>query len=79
MTRGRLREFPRDAKRNVGYQRVHHDGLQPAAISKSMLTIGRRVEDIRYANDSGAYRVIYTARLADAVNIVLSCRRRRSH
>lgn len=35
-----------------------------------MPSIGRGVEEIRVRDDSGAYRVIYTARLADAVYVL---------
>lgn len=35
-----------------------------------MPTIGRGVEEIRVRDDSGSYRVIYTARLADAVYVL---------
>lgn len=66
----RLREFPDDAKRDAGYQldRVQH-GLQPDDF-KPMPTIGKGVEEIRVRDDSGAYRIIYTARLADAVYVL---------
>jgi len=65
-----LREFPDDAKRDAGYQldRVQH-GLQPEDF-KPMPTIGKGVEEIRVRGDTGAYRVIYTARLADAVYVL---------
>jgi phage-related protein len=65
-----LREFPDDAKRDAGYQldRVQH-GLQPDDF-KPMPTIGKGVEEIRVRDDTGAYRVIYTARLTDAVYVL---------
>lgn len=65
-----LREFPDDAKRDAGYQldRVQH-GLQPDDF-KPMPTIGKGVEEIRVRDDSGAYRIICTARLADAVYVL---------
>ena len=65
-----LREFPDDAKRDAGYQldRVQH-GLQPEDF-KPMPTIGKGVEEIRVRDDTGAYRVIYTARLADAIYVL---------
>ena len=65
-----IREFPDDAKRDIGYQldRVQH-GLQPDDF-KPMPTIGKGVEEIRVRDDSGTYRVIYTARLADAVYVL---------
>lgn len=65
-----LREFPDEAKRDAGYQldRVQH-GLQPDDF-KPMPTIGKGVEEIRVRDDTGAYRVIYTARLTDAVYVL---------
>lgn len=35
-----------------------------------MPTIGKGVEEIRVWDDAGAFRVIYTARLADAVYVL---------
>ena len=66
----RLREFPTDAKQDAGYQldRVQH-GLQPDDF-KPMPSIGKGVEEIRVRDDTGAYRVIYTARLADAIYVL---------
>lgn len=71
-----LREFPDDAKRDAGYQldRVQH-GLQPDDF-KPMPTIGKGVEEIRVRDDTGAYRVIYTARLADAVYVLHAFRKK---
>ena len=65
-----LREFPDDAKRDAGYQldRVQH-GLQPDDF-KPMPAIGKGVEEIRVRDDTGAYRVIYTARVADAIYVL---------
>lgn len=65
-----LREFPDDAKRDIGYQldRVQH-GLQPDDF-KPMPMIGKGVEEVRVRDDTGTYRVIYTARLADAVYVL---------
>ena len=65
-----LREFPDDAKRDAGYQldRVQH-GVQPDDF-KPMPAIGKGVEEIRVRDDTGAYRVIYTARLADAIYVL---------
>jgi phage-related protein len=65
-----LRDFPEDARQDAGYQldKVQH-GEQPDDF-KPMPSIGRGVEEIRVRDDSGAYRVIYTARLADAVYVL---------
>lgn len=66
----RLREFPEDAKHDAGYQldKVQR-GEQPDDF-KAMPSIGKGVEEIRVWDDSGTYRVIYTARLADAVYVL---------
>jgi phage-related protein len=67
-----LREFPSDARQDAGYQldKVQH-GQQPDDF-KPMPTIGKGVEEIRVRDETGTYRVIYTARLANAV-YVLHC------
>jgi phage-related protein len=66
----RVREFPDDVRHDAGYQldRVQR-GLQPDDF-KPMPSIGRGVEEIRIWDDSGTYRVIYTARTADAVYVL---------
>lgn len=66
----RLREFPEDAKHDVGYQldKVQR-GSQPDDY-KPMSSIGKGVEEIRVHDDAGIYRVIYTARVADAVYVL---------
>jgi phage-related protein len=66
----RLREFPEDARHDAGYQlELVQRGQQPDDF-KPMPTIGTGVEEIRVRDDSGIYRVIYTARLADAVYVL---------
>lgn len=66
----RLREFPEDVKQDAGYQldKVQR-GMQPDDF-KPMPSIGKGVEEIRLWDDTGTYRVIYTARLADAVYVL---------
>jgi phage-related protein len=65
-----LREFPANAKQDAGYQldKVQR-GEQPIDF-KPMPSIGKGVEEIRVRDESGAYRVIHTARLADAVYVL---------
>jgi phage-related protein len=65
-----LREFPDDARQNAGYQldKVQR-GEQPDDF-KPMPSIGKGVEELRVWDDSGTYRVIYTARLNDAVVVL---------
>jgi phage-related protein len=66
----RLREFPDDVRQDAGYQldKVQR-GEQPDDF-KPMPTIGKGVEEIRVWDDSGIYRVIYTARLVDVVYVL---------
>jgi len=66
----RLRSFPQGARYDVGYQIWRVQLGKPAEDFKPMLTIGSGVEVIRVRYVTGAYRVIYTARLADAVYVL---------
>lgn len=65
-----LREFPEEARQDAGYQldKVQR-GDQPDDF-KPMPSIGKGVEEIRVWDDSGTYRVIYTARLVDVVYVL---------
>jgi phage-related protein len=65
-----LRDFPEDARQDAGYQldKVQR-GKQPDDF-KPMPSIGKGVEEIRVWDDAGTYRVIYTARMADAVVVL---------
>lgn len=66
----RLRDFPDDTRQDAGYQldRVQR-GKQPRDF-KPMPSIGKGVEEIRLWDDSGTFRVIYTARFANAVYVL---------
>ena len=66
----RLRAFPDGARHDVGYQIWRVQLGEPAEDFKPMPTIGPGVEEIRVRDASGAYRVIYTARLVDAVYVL---------
>lgn len=57
----RLRAFPEDARHDAGYQleRVQR-GEEPNDF-KPMPSIGKGVEEIRIWDESGTFRVIYTA------------------
>ena len=65
-----LKDLPLDARQDAGYQldKVQRGG-QPDDF-KPMPTIGKGVEEIRIWDESDTYRVIYTARLADAVFVL---------
>lgn len=65
-----LRKFPEDARHDAGYQ-LHklQTGEQPDDF-KPVSTIGKGVEEIRIWTDQGAFRVLYVARLAEAVYVL---------
>ncbi len=65
-----LRDFPADARHDAGYQldKVQR-GHQPDDF-KTMPSVGKGVEEIRVQDDVGIYRVIYTARMLDAVYVL---------
>jgi phage-related protein len=65
-----LRDFPEEARHDAGYQldKVQR-GEQPDDF-KTMPAVGKGVEEIRVADESGAYRVIYMARRAEAVYVL---------
>ena len=65
-----LREFPEEARQDAGYQLdIVQRGGQPDDF-KPMRSVGKGVEEIRVCDDTGTWRVIYTARLADAVYVL---------
>lgn len=65
-----LRDFPEDARHDAGYQiDMVQRGEQPDDF-KPMPNIGKGVEEIRVWDESGTYRVVYTARLADVVIVL---------
>jgi phage-related protein len=72
-----LRAFPQTAMREAGYQldRVQH-GLSPSD-AKPMTSIGPGVMELRIWDEAGTFRVIYVAKLADAV-YVLHCFQKRT-
>lgn len=65
-----IRDFGEEAKRDAGFQldRVQR-GLEPSDF-KPMPGVGRGVQEIRLWDETGTYRVIYTARVADAVYVL---------
>jgi phage-related protein len=66
----RLRAFPEGARHDVGYQIWRLQLGKLPEDFKPMPTIGPGVEEIRVRDVTGAYRVIYTARLGDAVYVL---------
>ncbi len=65
-----LRAFPALAQREAGFElRNVQKGELPSDF-KPMPDIGKGVEEIRLWVESGTYRVIYIARLAEAVYVL---------
>lgn len=67
-----LRSFPLTARREAGHQLDQVQGGQEPDDWKPMGTIGSGVREIRIRDASGAFRILYVAKLADAV-YVLHC------
>lgn len=67
-----IRDFPELARREAGYQldKVQHG--QAPTDWKPITTVGKGVQEIRVRDETGAFRVIYVAKFADAV-YVLHC------
>ena len=65
-----LRAFPTEARREVGHQldRVQR-GLEPDDW-KPMPSIGPGVREVRVRDDTGAFRVVYTATRPEAVYVL---------
>jgi phage-related protein len=67
-----LRDFPREAQREIGYQLEHvREGLDPDDW-KPMSIVGSGVREIRVRESSGAFRCIYLATRPEGI-YVLHC------
>lgn len=65
-----IRAFPQTARRKAGQQLQQvQEGRQPDHF-KPMPTVGRGVEEVRIRDKTGAFRVIYLARLENAVYVL---------
>lgn len=67
-----LRAFPMTARREAGHQLDQVQNGQEPDDWKPMTSVGAGVREIRIRDASGAFRVIYVAKLQDAV-YVLHC------
>ena len=65
-----LREFPDEARRAAGHELLQVQLGEEPSDFKPMPSIGKGVEEIRIWDESGTYRVIYTARVKDAVYVL---------
>jgi phage-related protein len=67
-----LRQFPIEPRREAGYQLNKVQNGDEPSDWKPMLAVGDGVKEIRVRDRTGIFRVIYLAKLADAV-YVLHC------
>jgi len=67
-----LRAFPLTARREAGHQLDQVQNGQDPDDWKPMSSVGKCVKEIRIRDDGGAFRVIYVAKLVDAI-YVLHC------
>jgi len=65
-----LRDFPDDVRQDAGYQLHKIQCGETADDFKPIPTIGKGVEEIRIWDDTGTYRVIYTARIKETVYVL---------
>lgn len=65
-----LRDFPDDVRHDAGFQLDKVQRGQQADDFKPMPSIGKGVEELRIWDETGTYRVVYLARLSDAVYVL---------
>jgi phage-related protein len=65
----RVRDFPADAKRELGYQLERVQNEREPADWKPMSSVGAGVNEIR-ARIGGAFRVIYVAKFREAIYVL---------
>lgn len=72
----RLRHFPEDARQDAGFQLDQvQRGKQPSDFNP-MPSVGKGVEELRIWDEAGTYRVVYLARLQDAVYVLHAFQKR---
>jgi len=67
-----LRAFPLSVRREAGHQLDQVQNGQEPDDWKPMNTVGQGVKEVRIRDAAGAFRIVYVAKLADAV-YVLHC------
>lgn len=67
-----LRDFPRDARQDAGYQLEQVQfGLEPD-VWKPMPDVGAGTREIRIRAEDGAFRVFYVTKFGDKVHVLHS-------
>jgi phage-related protein len=65
-----IRDFPDEARHEAGYQLERVQAGKDPADWKPMPSVGLGVNEIRVREASGAFRLIYVARFAEAVYVI---------
>jgi phage-related protein len=65
-----LRDFPRGARRETGFQLDKVQRGEEADDWKPMPTVGAGVHEIRVRDDGGVFRMMYVARFPEAVYVL---------
>ena len=66
----RLREFPDDARQDMGRELTRvQEGREPLDW-KPMLAVGKGVREIRVSDRAGEFRTLYVAQFADAIFVL---------
>ena len=69
-SREQIRGFPDEPRREAGYQLDRVQAGKEPADWKPMPSVGIGVNEIRVREDSGAFRVIYVVKFAEAVYVL---------
>jgi len=77
LAEGHQRFSQRRASERAGRQLAKAQNGSPPDNYKPMADVGKGVEEIRVRDESGIYRVMYTARLADAVYVLHALQKKR--
>ena len=65
-----LRDFPRSARRETGFQLDKVQNGEEADDWKPIPTVGSGVYEIRVRDESGAFRLMYVAKFPEAVYVL---------
>ena len=65
-----LREFPRSARRETGFQLDKVQNGEDADDWKPIPTVGSGVHEIRVRDEAGAFRLMYVAKFPEAVYVL---------
>ncbi|MEW8034315.1 MAG: type II toxin-antitoxin system RelE/ParE family toxin [Candidatus Thiodiazotropha endolucinida] len=72
-----IRDFPDNVKDDVGFQLDKVQRGEDPDDWKPMASIGKGVKEIRVKDTTGAYRVIYIAKLEGAIHVLHAFQKKR--